>query len=243
MKKHLPFLLLFIAVFAVYMFTLAPSVTQIDAGELAAAQATLGIAHPTGYPLFTIIGYLFSKLPLPLRIITQLNILAALWCALGAVIFALTIKLILDNLQAFAGKKNKSEEKKSKKSKSKQKDILPAQTAYAPDGKVKIAVSLLSGALLAFSETYWLQSASVEVYSLHIFLILMALYCLLNAWLKEEFSVKSWLIFAGVLALSFSNHMTTLLILPAAAYLYFIKYGFNKNSFKNIGLMLAVFIP
>ncbi|HEX3074479.1 MAG TPA: hypothetical protein VHP30_12785, partial [Ignavibacteriales bacterium] len=45
------------------------------------------------------------------------------------------------------------------------------------------------------------------------------------------------------LALSFSNHMTTLLILPAAAYLYFIKYGFNKNSFKNIGLMLAVFIP
>lgn len=243
MKKYLPFLLLFIAVFAVYMFTLAPSVTQIDAGELAAAQATLGIAHPTGYPLFTIIGYLFSKIPLPLRVITQLNMLAALWCALGAVMFAVTVKLIMDNLQSFVGKKNKPEEKKSKKSKSKQKEIATVQTEYAPDSKVKLAVSLLSGALLAFSETYWLQSASVEVYSLHIFLIIFALYCLLNAWLKEEFSVKSWLIFAGVLALSFSNHMTTLLILPAAAYLYFIKYGFNKNSFKNIGLMLAVFIP
>jgi hypothetical protein len=49
--------------FIIYLITLAPSVVQIDAGELAAVQATLGIAHPTGYPLFTIIGFLFSKLP------------------------------------------------------------------------------------------------------------------------------------------------------------------------------------
>ena len=44
-------------VFVVYLFTIAPSVVQIDSGELAAVQITLGIAHPTGYPLFTIIGY------------------------------------------------------------------------------------------------------------------------------------------------------------------------------------------
>jgi len=43
-----------LVVFIVYIFTLAPSVVQIDSGELAAVQATLGIAHPTGYPLFTI---------------------------------------------------------------------------------------------------------------------------------------------------------------------------------------------
>lgn len=242
MNKHLPFLLLFLTVFAVYMFTLAPSVVQIDSGELAAVQATLGIAHPTGYPLFTLFGYLFLKIPLPLRAITQLNVLASLWCALGAMMFALSVKLILDNLQAFAAIRNKPEEKKSKKSKAKQKNTLTVQAEYEPDNKVKTSISLLSGAMLAFSETFWLQSVSVEVYSLHILLIISSIYCLINAWLKEEFNLKSWLIFAGVLALSFSNHMTTLLILPAAAYLYFLKYGFNKNSFKNIALMLSVFI-
>ncbi|MCE7857795.1 MAG: DUF2723 domain-containing protein [Ignavibacteria bacterium CHB3] len=58
-----------IFVFIIYLFTLAPSVVQIDSGELAAVQATLGIAHPTGYPLFTMIGYLFSLIPLPFSII------------------------------------------------------------------------------------------------------------------------------------------------------------------------------
>jgi len=37
--------------------------------------------------------------------------------------------------------------------------------------------------------------------------------------------------------------MTTLLILPGAAYLFFVKYKFNKASFKKIGLMLVIFFP
>ena len=60
-------------VFIIYLFTLAPSVIQIDSGELAAVQATLGIAHPTGYPLFTMLGYLFLKIPLPFAKIYQAN--------------------------------------------------------------------------------------------------------------------------------------------------------------------------
>ena len=38
----------------IYWTTMAPSVVQIDSGELAAVQCTTGIAHPTGYPLFTL---------------------------------------------------------------------------------------------------------------------------------------------------------------------------------------------
>ncbi|MBK7866387.1 MAG: hypothetical protein IPJ75_05025 [Ignavibacteriales bacterium] len=34
-------------VFIIYFSTMAPSVLQIDTGELAAAQALPGIAHPT----------------------------------------------------------------------------------------------------------------------------------------------------------------------------------------------------
>ena len=48
--------------FVVYMLTVSRSVTAFDCGELAAVQATLGIAHPPGYPLFTLLGYLFDSI-------------------------------------------------------------------------------------------------------------------------------------------------------------------------------------
>ena len=54
------FLLTGLIAFIFFLTTIAPSVIQIDTGELAAVQVTLGIAHPTGYPLFTILGYIFS---------------------------------------------------------------------------------------------------------------------------------------------------------------------------------------
>jgi len=55
--------------------------------------------------------------------------------------------------------------------------------------------------------------------------------------------VRHWLLFAFLLALGFSNHMTTLLILPAAAYFYFNSRGFNKDSIKTIFIMLSLFFP
>ena len=49
-----------------YLLTLAPSITQGyntgDSGELASAAYTLGISHPTGSPLYTMLGYLVSHL-------------------------------------------------------------------------------------------------------------------------------------------------------------------------------------
>ena len=109
-----------LTLFIIYLITLAPSVVQIDAGELAAVQATLGIAHPTGYPLFTLIGYLFSKLPLPFSTILQLNILASIWCASAVVIFILAIKNIkTTEIQNLSSKPEKKSRKKNNSSKRK----------------------------------------------------------------------------------------------------------------------------
>src|SRR5215831_21106438 len=65
----------------VYLATLCPTVNFIDSGELATDVYTLGIAHPTGYPLFMILGHLFSRIPLGLRVIEQINLLSALCCS------------------------------------------------------------------------------------------------------------------------------------------------------------------
>lgn len=47
-----------------YVRTLAPSVLESDAGEYQFVLTELGIAHPTGYPLYTVLGHLWSFLPI-----------------------------------------------------------------------------------------------------------------------------------------------------------------------------------
>jgi hypothetical protein len=46
----------------VYGLTLAPTITTGDSGELVTAAATLSLAHPTGYPLYLLLGHAFIAL-------------------------------------------------------------------------------------------------------------------------------------------------------------------------------------
>ena len=231
-------------VFIIYLTTLAPTVVKIDSGELSAVQSTFGIAHPTGYPLFTIIGYLFSLIPLPFRDIYKVNLLAAIWCAAGISVFVYTAKYVLDNINSFSLFKKEPQPKSKKKKKIKE-NTTAAQVFSIPDNK-KYLASIAGGLILAFSRTFWMQSTSVEVYSLHILLISLIILFLIKGFVEENSSgklSKHWILFTVFLALGFSNHMTTLLILPGVAYLFFIRYGFNKKSFTKIGVMLLVFFP
>ena len=50
----------------IYLATTAPDLLPADAGEFQLAIALLGVLHPPGYPLYTILGHLFIRfLPLP----------------------------------------------------------------------------------------------------------------------------------------------------------------------------------
>ncbi|MEW6040121.1 MAG: DUF2723 domain-containing protein, partial [Elusimicrobiota bacterium] len=52
--------LVFILIFTLYLFTGYPTVSPYrDSGDLAAASYSLGIAHPPGYPLYTLLGKIF----------------------------------------------------------------------------------------------------------------------------------------------------------------------------------------
>ena len=53
----------FLIPLAAYVRTAARNVTFGDSGELIAAAWTLGVAHPPGYPLWTLIAKLFAGLP------------------------------------------------------------------------------------------------------------------------------------------------------------------------------------
>lgn len=229
LKKYFPAFTSLI-VFFIYLFTLAPSVRQIDSGELATVQDSLGIAHPTGYPLFTLIGYLFLKIPLGLRKITQSNLLAAIWSALSIFFFIKVLMLLLLNIEF---KKNKNDSKRNQKT----------TTQIKLDEDQEIFSIIAAAFFLALSKTFWMQSISVEVYSLQTLLFSLILYYSVKAFYLKENSFKSWIFVGFSFALGFSNHMTTLLAIPFAAILFFMKEKFNKESFKIILKVIQVSIP
>src|ERR1700691_3272304 len=81
-ERLTPFLVFFPA-FSFALAGLNPTFYADDSPVTITACVTLGIAHPPGYPLFTLIGYLFSRLPLayyPFRVNLFSAFLAALVC-------------------------------------------------------------------------------------------------------------------------------------------------------------------
>src|SRR5881394_819465 len=74
-----------LAVFLLYLVTLAPSTAMWDTSEYIAAAYTLGLPHPPGNPFFVLLGRVFSIIPLfgP-NVATRINVLAALCSAVSA---------------------------------------------------------------------------------------------------------------------------------------------------------------
>ena len=76
-----------IMAFVVYLATLAPGLTTAnfgtDGGDLIAAARTLGIPHPSGYPTYTLLAWLFTQLPIGV-IAYRVNLLSAV-CAAAAI--------------------------------------------------------------------------------------------------------------------------------------------------------------
>ncbi len=62
-RPAIPFAVAFVLLVC-YWLTLAPSTPGGDASELVTAVHTMSVAHPTGYPLYLIVGKLFDLIPL-----------------------------------------------------------------------------------------------------------------------------------------------------------------------------------
>jgi hypothetical protein len=85
--------LVFLAALALYTFTLAPGLLPADAGEYQLAGATLGVAHPPGYALYTLLSWLISRIPFASPA-TTINFLSALLAAFTLVFVSRTVRAI-----------------------------------------------------------------------------------------------------------------------------------------------------
>ena len=94
--KRLVLAAVFFAVLGLYLFTQHPTVSPYrDSGDLAVAAATLGIAHPPGYPLYVLSGKIVSVLLPWSNPAYRINTFSAVSSAasllvLGAALFALS---------------------------------------------------------------------------------------------------------------------------------------------------------
>lgn len=90
----------FIFSFALYVKTLMPSVGFGDTGDFITASYLLGIPHPTGYPLYTLLGKLFTLIPLS-SIAYRVNLVSAFFAALTiAVLYLIVEKITEDKIAA-----------------------------------------------------------------------------------------------------------------------------------------------
>ncbi len=172
--------------FGVYAWSAAPNVTLLDSGEFIVAAQHFGVPHPTGYPLWTLLSWLFQLLPLG-NAAWEINLFSGV-C--GALAVAMAAGILTNLLLWFLG------------------EDLKGTLRFLPP-IVGIAFALM----LAFSVSMWSQSVIAEVYSLHALLVAVYL-ALLYGWVRNPSHDKLMLSAFFTLALCFSNHHLTLTLAP-----------------------------
>jgi hypothetical protein len=147
------------AAFALYLVTLAPTVLAGDGGEFQFVPYLLGVAHPTGYPLYCLLGWAWSHL-LPVGDVAyRMNLFSALASAAAVGL------LYPVSLQLF-------------------RQALPSLSRRA-----RRLLGALAAVLFATSPTLWSQSIIAEVYGLHIFIVVLFLFLLLRWGEQRAFSL------------------------------------------------------
>src|SRR5688572_16061727 len=93
-EDYLVSILLCLLTLLVYAFTAGPGITLgEDSADFVNGVATLGIVHPPGYPLYTVLGHLFIQLPLG-EVAYRVNVFSALWGSLCLGIMFLNLRML-----------------------------------------------------------------------------------------------------------------------------------------------------
>jgi len=210
---------------AVYLTTVCPTVSFIDNGELASVAVVLGIAHPTGYPLFSLLGRCAVLVPLANEEILQLNIFGAVITAISAGIF---FKVVLALKGAFLANEEAT------------------RAGQRGNKKIRLLSAAIAALVFGFSETVWSQSVAVEVYGLHLVLLLLAMLVFLKGIRERDTPggriPQHLLLSSYLLGLGFANHLTMILIVPAVGFLYFKAYGTGKEALRRCARIVPFFL-
>ncbi|TAH52213.1 MAG: DUF2723 domain-containing protein [Chloroflexota bacterium] len=221
---------LFLLTFSIYLRTLAPSVAYLfdDSLEFQLLASRMAIAHPTGYPLYSILIKLATFLPIG-DVAYRVNLVSAL-CGAGTIAFVyLAARLITTR---FLTSNN----------------LVGEFLTRAP--------ALIAALILAFGETFWSQAVIAEVYALQAFLTAVMLWLVLrwgigirgqgigNSEPTPNPHPRSLLLIAFFAGLMLTHHRLSALLLPAIA-VYVLSYDrvFLKQPRTLAKIALAFVLP
>jgi hypothetical protein len=176
LSKNSAVFTLLMATLTVYLLTLSPTVYLGDSGELSAAAFSLGVPHPSGYPVYALFGKVFCLIPFG-SVGFRMNLMAAVFGVLGVwAVYSLIERMTGSKLGAWVG-----------------------------------------GGVLAFIPVFWWQTVAAEVYTLHVFFVVLMMRVLWEWEERREFFLL--VVFALVTGLSFGNHLQTVMLAPGVFYL------------------------
>ena len=177
---------------AVYFYTAMPNVGLLDSGEFTVAAQHFGVPHPTGYPLWAILVWLFQLLPIG-NAAWEVNLFSGLCGALAVGLSTLLSSSMLRWMMPWWGGNDEG------------------------GGKVPSAVVPLVAAsfslLFAFSFSFWTQAVIAEVYTLHALLVCLFLISL-YWWVRRPQLDRPILATFLAFSLCMSNHHLTLALAP-----------------------------
>ena len=159
----------FLLALLLYSWTLAPTVTLTDSGELIVVARGLGIAHPPGVPLWIILAHLASLVPFG-NIAVRINFSSALFAALACAMLTLVVAELMIAASYLAV--SKRQKRVAQQSKTAEEPGLARRLLAVP--------ALGAGLLMAFSRTLWSYATITEVYTLNTLLILVIFFLMLR---------------------------------------------------------------
>lgn len=240
----------FAGALAIYSVTFARSVTVEDSGEFILTCATLGVPHPPGFPLYVLLGHLFTKIPVGI-VSSRVAFMSAFFGAMAAAV--ITLIVIEVNQMIDQGCSRDAEGKEQPPDREFEPiNRQPSRGQSTLRTLIQWLLPLATGLTFAYSVTLWAWSTVAEVYTVSIALLSLVLYLLLRwHWgvltqerQPEVGSAHWWLVAAAfIYGLTLSTHYGIgLLILPALGLLIRCTVGPGFLMTRHFSLALAALL-
>jgi tetratricopeptide (TPR) repeat protein len=238
--------------FGVYFHTLAPTVTLEDSGELAVASDYLGVPHPPGYPIWTLLTWFFQWIFHWVRYYGQpdsnwmlvwrslkdffdgsyvghpnpawsVGLCSAAASALAAAMFSLLVSRSGSDIV---------------RSMRKETELLGFRT----ESLFCWVCGVCGGLLFAFTPVLWSQSTIVEVYGLNAFFMVLCT-LLTYRWMCRPHEDRILYITAFAFGLGLTNHQTLLFLGPAVmAAIWFRDRALFRDCMAGLFLLIAAIL-
>jgi hypothetical protein len=215
---------LFVGAVLLYTLTLHGDVQAADSGEFQIAAITLGIPHPPGYPLFTLLGWLFAQVPIgsPFARVSFLSVVAS---SLTLVAVSLTVQCVL-------AARNDGEMRRWG-----DKGIAPHPLTPSP---FHLLAGLVAALALGLSTTFWAQATTTNIRSLTALFTALMLFVSAKAYATRKASAL--IPFAVALGFGVGHHVSLVFVgaVLGGFVLMEIARGEERSRLKRIVPLAAI---